>query len=130
MLSLHRTTGETLIIGCGPDEVRLKVTRIQSRENRVVEVEMSFEVPPGVPIDREEVKQDQECLVRRKTGESIIIGSGRDEVRIRLAETKPGAPSGKARLAIDAPPWVPVDREELRIEKLRSGTLVRDVAAS
>jgi len=48
-----------------------------------------------------------------KRGESIIIGNTGDEVIVTIMEVD----RGSVRLGIDAPPEIPVDREEIRIRK-------------
>ncbi len=52
MLVLTRKVGETLIIGEGENEIRIKITRtVGSR------VTLGIEAPKHIPIDREEIRQ-------------------------------------------------------------------------
>ena len=134
MLAMRRKRGEALIIGSGENEVRVEVYKVA--ETRVW---LGITAPSHVPIDREEIREAKlrdgeikpfkakqrfgRLMARRLPGESMVIGIGRDEVRVKVVDIRldEGA-SHPVRLAIDAPPWIPVDREEVRIKKMQRVT--------
>ena len=136
MLGMRRRPGETVIIGQGPDEVRVTVVGIEFGDYGHPRAKLAIDAPSSVPVDREEVRWRKEqagtvvatsceqgvsrLTVRRRIDESIIIGSGRDEVLVKITRMK--GRNGPVTMCIDAPPWIPVDREEIRAEKLRQGT--------
>jgi len=116
---MHRKHGEALIIGEGEDEVRAEVIHTTHSW-----VDLLITAPSRIPIDREEVRQEKlgqggldrpggdgysRMRIKVAPGKCVIIGNGPDEVRLHVV--------ARARLGIDAPRWMPVDREEVRIKK-------------
>lgn len=55
-------------------------------------------------------------VLTRKEGERIVIG---DNIVVMVVGTK----NGRYRIGIEAPPDVPIDREEVREAKEKNGTL-------
>jgi carbon storage regulator len=57
MLALRRRVGQSIVIGEGPDAVELTVVEIRGGS-----VQLSFDAPDGITIDRSEVRdrKDQE----------------------------------------------------------------------
>jgi len=130
MLAMHRRYGEALIIGEGEDEVRVEVTRTTHSW-----ADLLITAPSRIPIDREEIRREKlghgsldrpggdgysRMKIKVAPGKCVIIGSGPDEVRLHVVAIK----LPRARLGIDAPRWISVDREELRIRKLQHMTTV------
>jgi len=129
-----------VIIGQGPDEVRVTVVGIDFDDYGHPRAELGIEAPSSVPVDPEEVRWRKErdgavvatsteqgvsrLTVRRRIDESVIIGSGRDEVLVKVTQMK--GRNSPVALCIDAPPWIPVDRQEIRISKQQDTAMPAD----
>jgi len=100
-------------------------------------VRLTIDAPSSIPVDREEIRLAKlqegsvnrpagatrggvtRLALRRMRGDSVIIGSGRDEVRMTVhGLVNLGGAHPQAQLAFEAPRSVPIDREEIRLAKL------------
>ena len=131
MLNLSRYEGQSIVIGHGEDEVWVNVGRIV----RHVKVKLSINAPSHIPVDREEIRINKEAtgsdlllmpsdrrrtslVVMRHLHEKVIIGHGRDQVVLQVMAIcrAPGLPV-HVQMAFEAPPGMPIDREEIRHRK-------------
>ncbi len=58
-------------------------------------------------------------LLKRKVGQSVLIGTGPDTVRVTVVTMNVEGGTQAMRLGFDAPRHIAIDREEVRVEKNR-----------
>ena len=130
MLVFLRRNGESIVIGEGSDQVTVRLLD-PAEKDLGYQVRMSVTAPASIPVDCAESwgrgaplrgcasrpvggSAKRTLTFRRRRDEGILIGEPPDAILVVITEIRRGEHSYRARVGIDAPRSVRVDRGEVR----------------